>query len=135
MFRLWAKTFKDNRMLQDTVIEDASAETRTHKIFNALDQVCYQFDLGKPIWLDATVNDFRRHSKARFYQDNFVESIEFDYLEIQVIEEHFFIFLFEIYSSYPFGFWLCHLQESSHISLMPYCASQPNSAFALDGSA
>lgn len=87
MFRLWAKTFKDNRMLRDTVIEDASQETRTHKVFNALDEVCYQFDLGKPLWLDATVNDFRRHAKARFYQDNFVESIEFDYLEIQVIEE------------------------------------------------
>ena len=87
MFRLWAKTFKDNHMLRDTVIEDASSETRTHKVFNALDEVCYQFDLGKPIWLDATVGDFRRHAKARFYQDNFVESIEFDYLEIQVIEE------------------------------------------------
>lgn len=87
MFRLWAKTFKDNRMLQDAVIEDASTETRTHKVFNALDEICYQFDLGKPIWLDATVNDFRRHAKARFYQDNFVENIEFDYLEIQVIEE------------------------------------------------
>lgn len=87
MFRLWAKTFKDNHMLQDTVIEDSSAETRTHKVFNALDKVCYQFDLSKPIWLDATVNDFRRHAKARFYQDNFVDSIEFDYLEIQVIEE------------------------------------------------
>ena len=87
MFRLWAKTFKDNHMLQDTVIEDSSAETHTHKVFNALDKVCYQFDLSKPIWLDATVNDFRRHAKARFYQDNFVDSIEFDYLEIQVIEE------------------------------------------------
>lgn len=87
MFRLWAKTFRDNHMLQDTVIEDATSETRTHKVFNALDEVCYRFDLGKPIWLDATANDFRRHAKARFYQDNFVESIEFDYLEIQVIEE------------------------------------------------
>ncbi len=87
MFRLWAKTFKDNHLLQDTVIEDNSDRTRTHKVFHALDEVCYQFDLGKPIWLDMTVQDFRRHAKARFYQDNFVESIEFDYLEIQIIEE------------------------------------------------
>ena len=87
MFRLWAKIFKDNHMLQDTVVEDASADTRTHKVFQALDKVCYQFDLSKPIWLDSTVNDFRRHSKTRFTQDNFVETIEFDYLEIHVIEE------------------------------------------------
>lgn len=87
MFRLWARIFKDNHMLRDTVIEDPSVETRTHKIFNALDQICYEFDLGKPIWLDATIQDFKKHSKARFTQDNFIEGIDFDYLEIQVIEE------------------------------------------------
>jgi len=87
MFRLWAKTFKDNRMLADTVICDDSADTRTHKIFRALDEICYQFDLSKPIWLDSTVKEFKRHDKARFYQDSFIEQIPFDYLEIHVIEE------------------------------------------------
>lgn len=87
MFRLWAKIFKDNRLLRDTTITDSSLDTRTHKVFNALDQVCYDFDLGKPIWLDKTVDEFKRHSKARFYSDNFIETIDFDYLELQVIEE------------------------------------------------
>ena len=87
MFRLWAKTFKDNRMLADTVICDDTADTRTHKIFRALDEVCYQFDLSKPIWLDSTIKEFKRHDKARFYQDSFIEQIPFDYLEIHVIEE------------------------------------------------
>ena len=74
MFRLWGKIWKDNRMLQDTVVCDDSDDTRTHKIFHGLEEICYQMDLGK-------------HDKARFYQDNFIEHIEFDYLEIQVIEE------------------------------------------------
>ncbi len=87
MFRLWVKIFKDNRMLQDTTICDDTDDTRTHKIFNALDAACYQFDLGKPMWLDSTIAEFRRHAKARFNQDNFVEEIPFDYLEIHVIEE------------------------------------------------
>ena len=87
MFRLWAKEFKNNRMLKDTVIEDPSDDTRTHKVFRAIDEICYQFDLGKPIWLDSTVQDFKRHDKTRFTQDNFIETIDFDYLEIHVIEE------------------------------------------------
>lgn len=87
MFRLWAKVFKDNHMLRDTVIEDAGPDTRTHKVFRALEEVCYQFDLGKPLWLDSTVKEFQKHAKARFTQDNFVETISFDYLEIHVIEE------------------------------------------------
>ncbi len=85
--RIWFKLFQDNHLLQDTVITDDSEDTRTHKIFRALEQVCYEFDLSKPIWLDATIAEFKRHAKARFYQDNFVEQIVFDYLEIHVIEE------------------------------------------------
>ena len=85
--RIWFKLWKDNHLLQDTTIEDTSAETRTHKIFNALDEVCYEFDLGKPIWLESNVAEFKRHAKTRFTQDSFIESIEFDFLEMQVIEE------------------------------------------------
>ena len=85
--RLWGKIWKNNHMLRDTVIEDDRDDTRTHKIFHALDEICYEFDLGKPIWLDMTVSEFKRHSKARFYQDSFIEEIDFDYLEIQVLQE------------------------------------------------
>ena len=87
MFRLWAKIWKDNKMVRDTCITDDSSDTRTHKVFRALDEVCYEFDLSKPIWLDKTVNEFKRHAKARFTQDNFIDGIDFDYLEIQIIEE------------------------------------------------
>ena len=87
MFRLWAKEFKNNRMLRDTTICDDSSETRTHKVFQALEEVCYEFDLGKPIWLEKNIEEFKPHAKARFYQDSFIEQIEFDFLEIQVIEE------------------------------------------------
>ncbi len=69
------------------VIENDADDTRTHKIFDALDKVCYQFDLSKPIWLDSTVSDFKRHAKVRFTKDNFIDEIDFDYLEFQVLEE------------------------------------------------
>ncbi len=87
MFRLWGKIYKDNRLLKDTVVCDESDNTRTQKIFHALDTICYEFDLSKPIWLDSTIAEFKKHDKTRFYQDNFVDSIEFDYLEIHIIEE------------------------------------------------
>jgi len=74
-------------MLKDITIEDDREDTRTHKVFQALDKVCYEFDLSKPIWLETTIAEFKRHAKTRFYQDNFVDEIEFDYLEIHVIEE------------------------------------------------
>ena len=85
MFRLWGKVWKDNHLLQDQVICDDTNNTRTKKIFNGLDELCYTFDLQKPIWLDSNISEVQKVSKTRFYQDNFIETIEF--LEIQVIEE------------------------------------------------
>ena len=78
MFRLWGKMWKGNRMLKDTVICDSSGETRTHKVFNAL---------SRPLWLDNNISEFKRLAKTRFRSDNFIDSIAFDYLEIQVLEE------------------------------------------------
>lgn len=88
MFRLWAKVFKNNKMIKDMVVtNDSKNLNRTKKVFQAIDEICYNYDLAKPIWLDSTIEDFKRHDKTRFTKDNFIESINFDYLEIHVIEE------------------------------------------------
>lgn len=87
MFRLWARQFKNNNMIKDTVVCDNTEDTRTHKVFNAVDTICNEFDLSKPIWLDKNVEEFKKNSKVRFRQDNFIDEIEFDFLELQIIEE------------------------------------------------
>lgn len=88
MFRLWAKAWQDNHLIKDLVIENASPDlNRTRKVFAAVDEICEKFDLSKPIWLDSNIREFQRHDKTRFSQDNFIDSIDFDYLEIHVIEE------------------------------------------------
>ena len=88
MFRLWAKIFKDNRMLQDTCIADESADTRTHKVFHALDEICRQFDLSKPVWLDKNISDFKNKvfdaQKARkILQGNQLEDLVISRIEQQ----------------------------------------------------
>ena len=88
MFRMWGKIIKNNHLLKDTVISIGDYSlSRTQMVFRALDEICYEFDLEKPIWLDATVREFQIHSKARFTRDCFIEAVDFDFLEIQVIEE------------------------------------------------
>lgn len=74
-------------MLRDLVVCEEDEDTRTHKIFRALERACYEFDLSKPIWLDSNISEFKKRAKTRFSSDNFVDSIDFDYLEIQVLEE------------------------------------------------
>ena len=88
MFRIWMKIFKENRLVQDTVIAlDDPDMSRTAKVFQAVADASLIFDLSQPIWLDANIREFKRDNKTRFTQDNFVEEIPFDFLEIHVIEE------------------------------------------------
>ncbi|MCI7322292.1 MAG: hypothetical protein MR508_03125 [Lachnospiraceae bacterium] len=84
---IWFKIWSDTHLLRTETIEDESEDTRTHKIFRALEEACEKFDLGKPIWLDANVEEFKRHARTRFTKDNFVEEIDFDYMEMQVLHE------------------------------------------------
>ncbi|MDR1765736.1 MAG: hypothetical protein LBR77_06560 [Lachnospiraceae bacterium] len=88
MFRLWGKIITDNKLQKDMVVEMPDPDMgRTQKVLSALGRICHSFDLASPLWLDANVRGFQRLSRTRFTGDNFIESIPFDFLEIQVIEE------------------------------------------------
>lgn len=87
MFQLWGKIMKKNRLVKDMVYSDGSDLNRTRKIFKGVEEICLAYDLANPIWLESTIQEFKRHSKCRFGKDNFIETIDFDYLEIQVLEE------------------------------------------------
>lgn len=85
--RIWARQFKETRMLRQELIVDESGETRTHKIFAAITEICTKMDLPQPVWLDRNIKEFKRNAVVRFDRDSFIEEIPFDYLEIRVIEE------------------------------------------------
>ena len=87
--RIWFRQFKDNHMLKDLTVSDYGNDTRTHKVVRALENACGEMDLSVPVWLEINIRDFKRNAKCRFYQDSFIDPVEFDFLEMQVIEEDF----------------------------------------------
>lgn len=88
--RIWCRVFKDNHLIKDTVIEDYDmGKSRTAKVYGSLEAACYEFDLEKPLWLDKNKRDFISRARTRFTRDNFIEDIDFDYLDFQVIEEDY----------------------------------------------
>lgn len=74
-------------MVRDATVCVEGDLNRTKKVFAGLEQLCRKFDLAVPIWLDKNVKDFQKHSRTRFKQDNFIEKLDFDFMEIQVVEE------------------------------------------------
>lgn len=90
MFRLWVKIIDAGKIVKNMTIENSdSSLNRTKKIFHAIDEACYAYDLSKPLWLDKNISEFKKSSKTRFTKDNFVDEIDFDFLEIEVIEEDY----------------------------------------------
>ena len=88
MFRLWGKIFTDNRMEKDHVATDGDySKDRKTMVFDAIREICHEFDIAEPIWLLPNIDDCAYRGKVRFNADNFIEQIDFDYLEIQIIEE------------------------------------------------
>jgi len=83
----WVKEWENNHLVKDITIEMNEDDTRTHKVFNALEKACYEFDLGKPIWLETNIREFKKRSSTKFRKDSFIEEIPFDFLEFSVIEE------------------------------------------------
>lgn len=88
MFKLWGKIFKDTKLIRDHVeCCDHYETSRTERVLSCLDGICREFDLLRPIWLDSNIKDFQRYAKTRFTNDSFIEEQDFDFLEIQVLEE------------------------------------------------
>ena len=90
MFRIWGKIIKNNKTIQDTVIcIDDYEMSRTKKGYKALDDIWKEFKFANPVWLKKNQEDFIVHARTRFTNDNFIEAIDFDYLDFQVIEEDY----------------------------------------------
>jgi hypothetical protein len=87
MFKVWGKIIKENHLERDTTVEVTEPMSRTQKVYKALELICNEFDLAVPVWLESNQNEFIKHAKTRFRDVNFMEEIEFDYLDFQVIDE------------------------------------------------
>jgi hypothetical protein len=85
--RFWFKLWKDARLKREITVERNEEDSRTHKVFHALEDAAHAFDLSVPIWLDKNIKDFKRASRCRFTQDSFLEPLDHDYLEMIVLEE------------------------------------------------
>jgi hypothetical protein len=88
MVRIWGKLMKHNKFLAEKVIEiDNKSLPVNDKIHTALEIFCHDFDLEKPMWFDKNTTELSQISKTTFRADQFIDSIGFDYLELEIIDD------------------------------------------------
>lgn len=87
MIKLWGKIFKDNKIvMQEVGVCDEDIDYQ-EQLKNCIIDICYSLDIQKPYWLEKNLKEYNKIKKTSFNQDNFIEVIDFDRLEIEVIEE------------------------------------------------
>lgn len=88
MFRLWGKIIKNNKFIHDQVIEFTdSKQSKAEMIDESLNQLAIAFDIQKPMWFDKNTKELSDFSVTRFLPDQFIESVDFDFFEIEIIEQ------------------------------------------------
>jgi len=88
MIRIWGKLVKHHKFLEEKVFEiDDKSLPIYDNIQAALETFCHDFDLEKPMWFDRNTKELNQISKTSFREDQFIDSIWFDYLEFEIIDD------------------------------------------------
>ncbi len=78
--RLWVRLMKRHRVERDAIIECEHDEAE-----EALRDLLPTLDLSQPMWLPRHHQDWEEYSLTRFRPEHFVESVNFDYMEVSFI--------------------------------------------------
>ena len=88
MMKIWAKVLTDHRIMNETVREFSSARPSDMEGWSVLlHELCQDLDLCRPMILRKHVNDLKQFSRVVFKPADFIESVDFDEFEIEIIPE------------------------------------------------
>jgi hypothetical protein len=87
LIRLWGKIITNNKIIasaESTCDEEIDYQEQLKK---CIIEICYKLDLQKPYWLPKNLKEYNQYKRTAFRHDNFIENVNFDKFEIEVIEE------------------------------------------------
>ena len=82
MIKIWGKLVVEDKIIKSETIEVEPSKT---SFFEVLQELAYRLNVPTPILMDKHVHDFNLFHFCSFRPDDFVESINFDKLVLQLI--------------------------------------------------
>lgn len=84
--KVWAKTIVDEKITRDLLYE-YSAISNEDEFVAVLQEVCSQMDIPTPVATHVNFNHFVMFNNTRFKTRDFVESIDFDVLDLEAVPD------------------------------------------------
>ncbi len=82
MFKIWAKIFKDGKIIKQITYEREDKFTYS-QFFNYLADICEGLDIATPVLLKTHIFNYAKFSTVRFIPRDFAEPVEFDRLVLE----------------------------------------------------
>ena len=82
MSRLWTRVIRNHRIVQQATAPCAWGEEEP-----VLVELCREFDIPCPIWLNKHRREFEGFRRTAFLPEHFMEEISFDKLEIEFLDD------------------------------------------------
>ena len=87
MYKLWAKKIKRNHLVDSIVVKNNEDISTSEKRDKCLKEICQRLDISVPIWLKKHDLEFSQFKYVTFYPQDFIDEIDFDKLEVELIDE------------------------------------------------
>ena len=82
MPRLWAKIIKKHR-----IEKQATVPCAFEGVEDALTELCHEFDIPRPLWLNKHYREFEGFRRTQFLPEHFMEAVPFQRLDIEFLED------------------------------------------------
>lgn len=87
MYRLWAKAIKNNKTIKSIDVKNGENISQELKLKKCLSEIFNKLDISAPIWLSKHDKEFMEFKKIIFLKDDFIDEVNFDKLEIDLIDD------------------------------------------------
>lgn len=84
--RIWVTLHKGHKIIARS---DASSdlEDSAKALMDCLEQVYKHLDLAEPVWVSKHAKDLSVFGRTKFFPSDFLESIKFDWMEVEYVSQ------------------------------------------------
>ena len=86
MLKIWGKTLKKNKIISSHTVE-YDVIFSEDAVMDGINEICVEFDIPRPIVLNKHLKDIGEFLIVRFLPDDFIESVNFDKMEVEIFIE------------------------------------------------
>ncbi|MBR7135702.1 MAG: hypothetical protein IKD14_01085 [Clostridia bacterium] len=86
MIKLWAKTYKNHRIVKQTTFIVRDSKLDYSQFFDYVAQMCHELDSPTPIIIKDNIFNFAKFNFVKFVAGDFIETVDYDYLMIELVK-------------------------------------------------